>query len=310
VHVPANTSQELKACGIQEPIEHHYAHRFMAKETEMWFFGHGLGDQLVMQEMGNAFLDYAEKFGDPKLGRIMIRLSVKAYPAVYPLKGDWNLTWIVSPCDLTGNLQEEYLSKTPVPPDLVLCLSKQNEETVKRYGLPTMRFPFGVNTQIFKPLNKQRSGFGYAGTNKDKGQEDTLLGRYLEDPRFEWIGKTATEPWRDAAAMNDWYNSKQIVFAMTHKLMIQSGMVSNRYYSHLASGTPLITLHHPALEEELGFKFPWQTTSQEETAHLAEEMMRDYPRTLEEFSRYSEKVRKNHSYEGRIKLLFDKLEAM
>lgn len=308
-HVSVPNYPGLTTC-YQEPVEHHYAHRFIASKTELWFFGHGLGDQLVMEEMGYAFLKYTERFGDPELGRVMVRLSVKAYPAVYPLRGDWNLTWIVSPCDLTGNLQEEYLDKTPVPPDLVLCLSKQNEETVKQYNLPTMHFPFGVNTQIFQPLNKERRGLGYAGTHKDKEQEDIVLGSARNDSRFEWIGKTSSELWRDATGMNDWYNSKEIVFAMTHKLMIKSDMVSNRYYSQLASGTPLITLTLPALEAELGFPFPWQTSNLEQTTQLIEEMQRDYPKTLEKFAVYSKEIRKNHDYEVRIKTLFDKLKVM
>jgi len=86
------------------------------------------------------------------------------------------------------------------------------------------------------------------------------------------------------------------------------GMVAGRVFETLASGTPMIQYRHRELQNVLGFPYPYQTSSREETERLLEKMFHDYPKTLAIFRKYAGFVKNYHSYMRRIEVLFNKLE--
>ena len=82
-------------------------------------------------------------------------------------------------------------------------------------------------------------------------------------------------------------------------------MVNNRVFEVLATGTPFILYSHRAVNEVLGFDFPFQSSSPEETLELAGRIVADYTHHLELFASYGKQVVARHTYDRRIATLID-----
>jgi len=283
-------------------VNHHLYSRFIAPETELWFFGCGLGEQAIFDQMGAAFLEEcAEK--DPALGRIIISAGLSA-TAHMVYKGDWNIWWAFGDHD---GWALEHFAKTFVQPKILLCASNKVAQGVAYTGLPTLKFPFAVG-KVFKPLGLEREGLGYAGNPiKSPDQYRMLVEPFIKRSDFEWISKHADDKYLTLTELNEWYNSKQIVFGMAGMGALKLNTPPNRFYETLASGTPFITAKYDTVES-VGFQYPYMSSCQEETVALVEDMLSKFPETLAKFAEYSKEIRKKHNVNLRIKTLFEALQ--
>lgn len=275
-------------------------------ETKINLYGNGKGDRMIFKQLQKSFDEYIELYGDPKIGNIVISCGA-ANEALHPEKGDINLYWwwsFGSYDDKPESWLEQYLDKVSVKPDIILCPSKKLVEYTKKKEFKTLYLPLGVGGD-FKPLELDREGLGYAGTrgHKSKEQEKKILGACSGN--FEFVSNI-TEP----KELNKWYNTKLITFGMTKPGQRNWGMVNNRVFEVLASGTPFILEEHPYVEEILGFNFPYQTDSVDRTKKLINKIENNSEYYLNEFIYFSEIVRENHSYLKRIKKLMDYLKRM
>jgi hypothetical protein len=283
-------------------VNHHYYSRFIAEETELWFFGCGLGEQAIFDQMGAAFLEECAA-EDPCLGRIIISAGLSA-TAHMVYKGDWNLWWAFGDHD---GWALEHFSKTFVQPQMLLCASDKVAAGVRYTGLPILRFPFAVG-KLFKPLNLERKGLGYAGNPiKSSDQYHILVEPFIARADFEWISKNAGDKYRTLAELNEWYNTKQIVFGMAGDGALKLDTPPNRFYETLASGTPFITAQYDTLKS-MGFQYPFMSDCPEKTVWLVETILHDYPDTLKLIVGYSHRICKFHNYNVRVKTLFEALE--
>jgi hypothetical protein len=258
----------------------------------------GMGDVMVAKQVCQEFLHYCERHGDPKLGRIVI--TGGAWPLEFMLpRGDHNIYWWWS---MNGKEDwlDRYLNRVNVKPDAVACLSSWCLTQAKGAGCKTIYLPLAAGSR-FAALGLQRAGIGYGGSkgHKDTAQVATVVGPFTSDPEFEWAsGFTRPEE------INEFYNRKRIVLGMTEKYQEWAGMVNNRVFEVLASGTPFLIHTHRAIEEVLG-PYPYQTASAERSRELADEILADYDRHLAVFDGYRKMVEEKHRYQHRLKTLID-----
>lgn len=281
-------------------MEHHYYTRYIGAKTEIWFFGVGLGDLACMQQMGDAFLEICDRGDDPELGRIMVSHG-STVTALQPYKGDLNIwhAWGDRP-----DWVEYYLSKVSIRPDLCLCISHGVQKHLEKYGFNTFYSPLAVG-RFFKPLGLERKGLGYCGNpTKSKRQYAAVIDPIANRLDFEWHGRNPKDEWWTLPRLNEWYNTKQIVFGMSNEYNIDLAFMSNRVFETLASGTPFIYFKHSGFEETFGYNYPYQTECAEETQALIDIILEDYPVHLARFAKYSEDVLKNHNYVSRLERLF------
>jgi hypothetical protein len=185
-------------------------------------------------------------------------------------------------------------------PDVILCLSEQCQNEAQRLGYDTLYLPLA--TEAFSPLGLERSGLGYAGSERHKADQkvDELLGSVWNN--LEWVSGL-----QFPSQLNLWYNTKLATFGLHKEGQRSWGMVNNRVFETLASGTPLILESHPTVENVLGFDYPYQSSSREETARMVEEI-RSYPEpVIEDFAEYAEIILREHRYRHRVETLFDYL---
>jgi len=278
--------------------------RFVAPETTLTFHGQGLGDLMIIRQFGRGFETLLEERGDPELGDVVV--SCGGYKAAYePDPGDLNLFWWWSfgpKDDDPAAFLDYYLEEVSVRPDMICCLSEPCLDEARERGFEALHLPLG--TQAFRPLGNERSGKGYAGSANHKGSEKErrLLGPHGDDADFEWVTEFVTP-----TQLNLWYNTRLVTFGLTKEGQRQWGMVNNRVFETLASGTPLVLESHPHVEEILGFDYPYQTSSRRETVALVEDIEANPAETLAEFAEYSETVRREHSYSRRAETLVDAL---
>lgn len=273
---------------------------YPAPDTNFQFHGKGLGDLMIIRQFGSAINDYYKNVNDPELGKVVIAAGGME-SAFHPDPGDINLYWWWSFGgfdDSPEQYLEYYLDQTSVEPDIILCLSNQCMKEAEQMGYETVYFPLGVYS--FEPLNFRREGLGYAGSKSHKSpdKQARLLGEFMQDDDFEWVSH-----FEQPEQLNQWYNQKLITFGLHKEGQRQWGMVNNRVFETLASGTPLILERHPTISNVLGFEYPYQSSSPAETRQLVETIEQNPQEVLEEFQRYSEQVRRNHSYAKRIRKL-------
>lgn len=291
---------DLKVRG--EVYSHHHYKRFIELNTELWTFGTGLGDVALMEQIGEAFHDYIQTHGDPALGNIMMSIGLTA-TSVHPYEGDFNVWWAWGSEDFIA----EYLKETTVTPSHVLAPSRIIERLFLECGVKPLYLPLGVG-KAFHPLHRVRQGLGYAGDPiRPQEQRDAIVSPIIGRRDFEWHAKSADDEWFTLERLNEWYNSKCIVFGMSNPYALRYGLVSNRFYETWASGTPLITYTNPALDE-LFPHYPYQSSTAACTVELVDGILGDYARHHEYFIKLSELVRKEHSMLGRIERLMEWLK--
>lgn len=277
---------------------------FVAPETTIQFHGQGLGDMMIIRQFGRGFERYLESHGDPELGKVVI--SCGGYKATFePDPGDVNLFWWWSygpKDDSSEEFLDFYLDEVSVEPDAIFCLSEPCMQEASQRGFDTVYLPLG--TQAFSPLGNERTGKGYAGSANHKGsaKERRVLGPFGGDDDFEWVSSFVTP-----TQLNLWYNTRLITFGLTKEGQRQNGMVNNRVFETLASGTPLVLEAHPYVEDVLGFEYPYQTSSRQETIDLVQEIEANPESTLETFAEYSKRVREEHKYTKRAETLVNAL---
>ena len=278
-------------------IHLHYFTEFKKKETVMKCFGVGLGDQAVMLQLGQAFLDNP----DPELGNISVSFGTTT-TALKPWKGDFNVWWAWGDRPDWINY---YLHNTSYKPDLCLCPSFEVKKQIVEAGLYGIYCPLATGT-VFHPLNLKRSGLGYAGLDsKSDKQKELTISNYLE--RLEWHGR---DSWTTLDKLNEFYNRKAALFGMINELSLSLEALPNRVFETLASDTPLIFPKHPGFMELFKKEYPWQTSSADETAKFVEEILADYPVASEKAQTWGKLVREEHSYESRLNVLFSALKEL
>lgn len=284
--------------GHQEP-----AYVFHGSDTILEIYLQGLGDRMIARQIGQAFNRYLEGADDPGLGRVI--LTCGGFGSS-PVRGDLNLYWwwSLGPFDKRPKKWlPYYLERVRVPPDVILCPSERTLSEAQKAGFPVIYLPLGVGPE-FRPLGLDRLGLGYAGTpgHKPDGEEDRVLGPFLDTDEFEWVSDINTP-----AALNLWYNRKMIAFGMTLPGQRRMGMVNNRVFEVLASGTPFVTSMHDQLEEILGFNYPYQTASANDTVEMVRHIQAHSSEVLAECRVWSQRIREEHSYTRRLEKLFGEL---
>ncbi|GAB7013714.1 glycosyltransferase family protein [Halolamina salina] len=276
--------------------------QYAAADTSITIHGGGLGDLMIIRQFGRAIQDFFRDQGDPEQGDIVI--STGATPPAYePLQGDLNLLWWWSFGEFDGSPEQfldDYLERVSVRPDIILCPSSKTEKEAQQAGFETIYFPLG--TYAFEPLGFDRSGIGYAGTigHKRSGKEEMMLGLYRGSSKFE-----AVSHFRFPEELNCWYNVKKVTIGMHKEGQKSWGMVNNRVFETLASGTPIILKEHNNLSNVLGFEYPYQITSQDELREMVQRFRQRSDQSIQsEFNDYSQKVMEEHSYRRRVNHLF------
>jgi len=301
--------EQVQMRSIRLPYEdqiytYHYYIRFIREHTEMWFFTTGLGDQGLAMQLGDSFLTYVDKYGDPELGRIMWSVGL-GRTAFLPFKGDFNIAYPWGMRSLEG-----YLNQLTVQPDLIVSVLSHLLEDAENRGIPNLLLIPGTS-RYFTPLNLYREGLGYAGIdNKEPWVVNQILGPYLDDPRFEWVSKVPAVPTFTLAELNIWMNQKQILFGMLDRERIEVGFIPARFMETLGTGTPLVYCFNPWFKTVLGIDYPYQSHSREETVELVDGILNDFGKVEKEFQKYSEWVHKEHNYVDKIGDVVKKLESI
>lgn len=272
--------------------------------TPIQIHGLGLGDRMIIWQIAKAFERLAGDGSVPEIGKVVMAVGGME-PAYRPEQGDVNLYWWWS----FGAHDDEpelylkgYLDRVTVEPDLVLCLSEACQKEAEQLGCETLYLPLA--SQAYRPLGLERSGCGYAGTPGHKGTEkaDTILREALDRHDFEWVSGLVTP-----SQLNLWYNNLAFTLGMTREGQRSWGMVNNRVFEVLASGTPFILEEHPTVEDVLGFQYPYQAKNRREVAAHIQRFTTKPKETLDEFREFSKRVREEHTYTKRLTQLFDAL---
>lgn len=273
--------------------------------TQLYFYTTiGLGDVMIARQFVEAFEEYAKTHGDPKLGSVVI--SAGAWDTGFQLReADHVVYWWWSMARQDDWL-EHYLAHVDVKPHVVACLSNYCVGHARSLGQNALLMPLAVGRH-FRPTGVPRQGIGFGGSkgHKDSDQERAIVRPFVDRPDFEWVDNLKTP--QDLAAF---YNRKQIVLGMTETRQERTGMVNNRVFEVLATATPFILYRHRAVNEVLGFEFPYQSDSAERTLAMASDILADYPRHLDVFAGYSRQVLANHTYDNRIATLIECLRGL
>ena len=277
-------------------------HRARSRKSTLSFFTTvGIGDVMIAKQVCEAFIRYCEQYGDPGLGHVVI--TAGAWPPNFrPERGDHNVYWWWS---MNGREDwlDFYIGNIATKPDTIACLSTWCSSYAQSRAYKTVSLPLGVG-EHFLPLHNPRAGVGYGGSrnHKDSSQIDSIVAPFCEQADFEWVDSLTTPQ-----ELNCFYNRKQIVLGMTEVFQERAGMVNNRVFEVLASGTPFIIHRHRALQETLGFDYPYQSSCADETLRLAGEILMNFPKHRDVFREYSRIVLARHTYDHRVGTLVNHL---
>lgn len=262
----------------------------------MYIFQIGIADQQAVEQFTEAFDEFVGE-SDPGWGDVVIAAGIHDQ-VFHPHKGDVNLYWWWSGSDREDWL-EYYAEEATVRPSAILCTSRKMLDHAKAKGYKAAYMPVATGKEFF-PMDLPRLGVGYCGTRNHKDREQV---RCMVPPGTEW--RTLIPGGRPE--LNEWYNSKAVCVGMTATVTESWGIVPSRTYEVLAGANPYVTYRHWDMERTLGFDYPYQSSSPEETCHWIEELTRD-PRE-EEFRHYSEIVLRDHTWTNRVHTLRDLLEG-
>ena len=287
----------------RKPGENFFEYR--GGDTALTFHVVGLGDTMMVYQMGRAFVEYVKTHGDPDLGDVVVTTGGYA-PKLTQRRGDHNLYWWYSfgpHDDSPRRFHDEFLAPNlSVRPDTVLCGSKRIRELAEDHGYDTLYFP--IAQYGYEPLGFERRGMGYAGSRWHKSGEKvrTMLGPFRERDDFEWVSEFTTPD-----QMNLWYNTRRVTFGITKEGQRQWGVVNSRVFETLASGTPLVMGEHPTVEDVLGFEYPYQVSTRQDAVDTVAELLENPEETAAEFEEYADRLREEHSYVARLEKLFTHL---
>lgn len=287
--------------------EVHYYTRFIGQSTELWIFGCGLGDQTLINQLGDGFLEHLDFHDDPELGNIMLTVGT-GISAYYPYKGDHNLAWIWGVnCE---QFPEHMKNFEGVQPEIILSPYQDLRDKAEEMGYISRDFYSGVGRQ-FRPLFRERAGLGFAGLdNKGEGQRHKVLQPAIDHGNFEWISDKPDVKKLNIDELNEWYNSKQILFGMVAEDRANIKYVPTRLLETLGSGTPLIISRLIGVEESVGFQYPYQTDSYEETEKHIHHILDNFEDVKQECLGYSRYIREHHSYPIRVERLLNWMSAL
>lgn len=289
--------------GEQKTINH-YA-RFIGKGTELWVFGSGLGEYSLSQQLGDSFLTLVDSGEDPHLGRVMLSMGFNP-SSLRPYKGDINLVWAYGVNE--DNLQEKINTFEKITPDVVLSPHKPIRDKAEELGMRGIYMMAGVG-RFFEPLNLVRDRIGFAGLdNKSNRERHIVLGPALERGDLMWISRKPSDALLTLNELNVFYNTLKVTFGMIPEERQHIDYVPSRLFEVLATGTPLIIHKLHNFKKNIGFDYPYQTTSYEETESHMDYILNNQERVLEECVEYSDYIKEHHSYENGLRKLFKELK--
>lgn len=283
---------------------HHYL-RFIGRGTELWIFGSGLGEYTLAQQIGDSFLTLVDRGEDPQLGRIMWSLGFNP-AATHPYKGDINIVWSYGVTE--DELAEKINSINGVRPDVVLSPHKPIRDKADELGMRGLHMHAGVG-RFFKNLHLKRDKVGFAGLdNKSATQKNIVLGPALDRGILDWRTRKQTDEYMTIDGLVDFYNTLKVTFGMIDESRQHINYMPSRLFEVLATGTPLIMYKPHNFEKNIGFKYPYLTTSYEETEAHMDYILNNQERVLEEMVWYQNYVKEFHSYERKLSQLFEELK--
>lgn len=281
----------------------HHNTSFHGEKTKLYLVGVGLGDITVIHQIGVSFIEMCENGLDPELGKVVISFG-STLSALYPMRGDYNVWWCWGH---TEDWIQRYFNEVKIKPTLVLCPSMDCLNAVsENHNVATLHAPLAA-ADIFKPLHLKREGLGYSGLDtKTSSQMRVVLYPVLRRRDFEW----RKGDWVMLDKLNEWYNSKLIIFGMIKEVSLNYGMLTNRVFEVFGSGTPLIYPANKGFKETFGVDYRYQTANKEQTLSFVEEIIDKPQEALEYMETFSKKVEKEHNYKLRLENIFAKLEEM
>jgi hypothetical protein len=206
---------------------------------------------------------------------------------------------------LEGKLNEF----TGLRPEVVLSPHKPIRDKAKELGLKGLHMHAGVG-RFFKPLNLERTKVGFAGLdNKGARQRRIVLGPALDRGILEWKSRTQSSPYLPLDEFNEYYNTLKLTFGMVPEERHDVDYMPSRIFETLATRTPIITYKLKNFEKNMGFKYPYQTTSYEETEAYMDYILENQEEVQEEMIWYSNYVKEFHSYERKLSKLFKELKT-
>ena len=125
---------------------------------------------------------------------------------------------------------------------------------------------------------------------------------------MEWITKDPAVSWKTLPELNEWYNSKEILFGMVAENRHEVTFVPTRFYETIASGSPLIMYKINGIKECTDIDYPWLTESREQTEAMIDDILGNYEQATKKVLEWSEHIRTNHSYKMRLEELFKVLK--
>jgi len=269
----------------------------MTTTLTMRFFRSGMGDQQAAEQFSTAFAAFVQK-RDPAWGHVVIAAGIHG-EVLNPPKGDINLHWWWSGSDREDWLKQ-YVETVPVKPQAILCTSRKMFDHARKLNLKALYLPVATGREFY-PMDLPRAGVGYCGTagHKDAAQERCMIAPAREYGGFEWL----TNVPGGRPALNEWYNRKAVCLGMTATVTQSWGIVPTRTYEVLAGANPYVTYRHPTMSETLGFEYPYQSATPEETTAWIKELTDHYEAHKRRFARYSRIVQQYHTWDHRMRTL-------
>lgn len=271
----------------------------MTTTLKMYYYYSGVGDTQAAEQFTEAFNRFVSK-EEPGWGDVVIAAGIHGQ-VFNPHKGDINLYWWWSGSN-NENWLEYYHEQTTVKPVAILCTSRKMYDYAIKRGYKAIYLPIGFGPE-FKPLSLPRFGTGYCGTPNHKSLEQ-YNAIIQPAPDFTW--RTSIPGGR--VELNEWYNSLAVCLGMTADVTLSWGIVPSRTYEVLAGANPYVTYKHWAMEDELGFEYPYQSDNAVTTREMIKDLTENYHQN--EFRVYASLMRKYHTWGKRVEQLKEGLNAI